>query len=221
MKEIFKYPTDHFKLFPGESIEMVIRHHWLAHFLIFFRWAFFGPSFLIASFFFLYKLFPDFLFTQGFYLLYFIGFIFLLFFSIGAFVRWLNSIYDVIIVTNDRVVDITQIDFFHRKIAETRLENIQDASGNVKGVLNTLFNWGDITILTASYSANLAIEEVSNPNAKSRKIFDLAMKAKQKQQQKNNTSLPQEVRKVILDADFTPPLISGAREKLGYILKEK
>lgn len=220
MKHIFCYPGDFF-LFEGEKIESVIRHHWLTGVYIWLKWFFWGPVLMGGALAAVYFLYPEFLWTKEFFLACYVSILFLIFYTIGAFVRWLNEIFDIIFVTNDRLIDITQIDFFHRTIAETRLENIQDATGNVKGFLNTIFNWGNISIQTASNTGQLAIENVENPQAEARKIFLLATQAKQ--QMLNKKSHPEEVvvNKVISVSDTTPVFLNGIRSRLQEVLVQK
>ena len=127
-----------FELFEGEKICFIMRKHWFIHLSAFLKWLFWGVAVvvIVASF-------ATFLGIkwgeQSSYLLLAVLLIYFSGITILFFVSWLNQVLDIIVVTNDRVVDISQVNFFHRDIIETRLENVQDATGTVKGFLNTLF----------------------------------------------------------------------------------
>ncbi|MEI7511684.1 MAG: hypothetical protein WCJ84_06020 [Candidatus Peregrinibacteria bacterium] len=169
-----------FDLFPGEEVRFVMREHWIVHLLAFISWIFWGVCAVIMV-------------ALGAYFLgirwgsptsYFLGAILLMYLSVVtlySFISWLNKVLNVIVVTSDRVVDITQIDFFHRNIIETRLEHVQDATGTVKGFLNTLFNWGEVRIRTANDVADFYINMVYDPHANAREVFNLASEAKMRE----------------------------------------
>lgn len=71
---------------------------------------------------------------------------------------------DVAIVTNDRIVDIEQFGLFSRTTAELDLYHIQDVTSEVHGVFPSFFDYGTITITTASNSAHLVFHDVRRPN---------------------------------------------------------
>ncbi len=80
---------------------------------------------------------------------------------------------DVDIVTNERVVDIEQNGFFHRTISELYLEQVEDVTAEVKGVLPTLFNFGNIYIQTAGERENFVFKSVPRPYETAKMIIDL------------------------------------------------
>jgi uncharacterized membrane protein YdbT with pleckstrin-like domain len=62
---------------------------------------------------------------------------------------WTHYYLDAYIVTNQRVLTIDQIDFFHRKVSEADIGNVQDIEVVVKGFFSNILNFGDIRIQTA------------------------------------------------------------------------
>ncbi len=79
------------------------------------------------------------------------------------YVYFLDYYLDIWIVTNDRIVDIEQFGLFSRTTSEVDLYRIQDVSGDVHGMFATLFNYGDVSVKTASQNANIIFKNVANP----------------------------------------------------------
>jgi len=188
MERFLQYECQEFKLSKHEKVELVIRRHWAMDLLIFSKWLIFGlgiSGLIFALFFF----FGGETTHNSFFILLFCLSIYLIIITINSFIHWTNSIFDIIFVTNDRLIDISQKDFFHRHIIETRLEHIQDATGEVKGFLNTLFDWGKIQIRTANDIADFSIDAVQSPQVLSRKIFDLVNTSREKEKRKEFTMM--------------------------------
>jgi len=80
------------------------------------------------------------------------------------YVYFLDYYLDIWIVTNDRIVDIEQLGLFSRSTSEVDLYRIQDVTGDVHGIFATLFNYGDVSVKTASQNANIIFKNVSNPS---------------------------------------------------------
>lgn len=72
---------------------------------------------------------------------------------------------DVWLVTDTHVVDIQQNSLFNRNVAKQQLSRIQDVEAEVKGVLPTLFNYGNILIQTAGTTERITFTQVPNPHA--------------------------------------------------------
>ncbi len=80
---------------------------------------------------------------------------------------------DMWIVSNKRIVDINQSGLFSRNSAELSLDKIQDVTVDVRGVLPTIFGYGNISLQTAGTEREFMMSSVSNPN----KAKDIIMKA--------------------------------------------
>lgn len=166
-----------FEFFPGERVEMILRKFWFIHLIGVIKWitwvlfpcclVVFGASIMEISFV-----------GRPFFILLAFVCMYAAFATVQIFVSWMNSALDVIVVTNDRIVCIDQIDFFHREIVEARLENIQDASGSIRGFVYTLFNLGEIKIRTANDIADFSLDFILDPHSRAREIFTLSRKAK-------------------------------------------
>lgn len=66
-----------------------------------------------------------------------------------SFLTWTHYYLDAYIVTNQRVLTIDQIDFFHRKVSEADIGNVQDIEVIVQGFFANTLNFGDVRIQTA------------------------------------------------------------------------
>lgn len=103
-------------------------------------------------------------------------FIVLLFSWVIFFMMWTNYYLDVLIVTDKRIVDIEQRGFFSREVATVRLENIEDITINVSGVLATFVDFGTLRIQTAAESREFIIRHVPKPSEVKAVIYDLQRK---------------------------------------------
>ena len=90
-------------------------------------------------------------------------------------IAWINEEFDIFIITNERLIDITQITLLRRNVSSTPLEQIQDTTSNVHGFLPTLVNYGNLTVQTAAGDASdFFIDHVSDPARKARDILNWA-----------------------------------------------
>ncbi|MDO8582350.1 MAG: PH domain-containing protein [bacterium] len=80
---------------------------------------------------------------------------------------------DTWIVTNERLINIEQKGFFFRTIAELRYYRVQDVASEVKGILPTLFHYGDVTVQTAGTQPRFTMKQVPNAHDIARRIHIL------------------------------------------------
>lgn len=91
--------------------------------------------------------------------------IYYLFIWLLFFFFFIDYYLDVSIITNKRIIDVKQNGFFSRTIAEQRLYRIQDVTSEVKGILPTIFKYGDVHVQTAAEAERFIFREVPNPEA--------------------------------------------------------
>jgi len=80
---------------------------------------------------------------------------------------------DVYIVTNQRLVDISQNGLFKRDISELQMRQIQDVSAHVEGFFETILHFGDVYIQTAGERENFIFTNIPHPYTVSKQIIDL------------------------------------------------
>jgi len=77
--------------------------------------------------------------------------------------EWYEYSNDICLITNMRILSIDQKGYFKRQIAEAELDKIQEAVYSTKGALQTMFNFGNISLQTASSSSHLILKNVPRP----------------------------------------------------------
>lgn len=88
------------------------------------------------------------------------------------FVQWTNYYLDVWYVTEKRIIDVDQKGLFHREVSNLRFDKIQDISVEVKGIIPTFLNFGDLRVQTAAEdSANFFMPQAMRPDDVRKIIF--------------------------------------------------
>ncbi len=164
------------RIFPSqqenESVYLVVREHWVRLLLKFLIWAIFAAALAVIL-----RFGPE-AFPQLFEgssgmavnLLVSLGYLFLL---LSGFIVWVMYYLNIQVVTNLRIVDIDQVGLFHHTVAELHIENIEDVSSEVSGVLGTMFNYGDVKVQTAGATERFVFENVPNPASIEKMVLDL------------------------------------------------
>jgi hypothetical protein len=85
-------------------------------------------------------------------------------FALGAlmfFPSWIAWYYSVFIVTNQRLIQITQKGLFQRSVVDIGLAKIQSTNYEVRGIQATLLGFGTMVIQT--YMGDMVVHEVHHP----------------------------------------------------------
>lgn len=162
--------------FPGqrdhEEIILIIRKHWITDLKIAFLFFFAGVIPMVAYLALSITYWPDHL--QNYTII--VAFIFSfysLFIFLFTYISWLNHELDLIIVTNERIINHDQVDFLHRQISETNLQQIQDIKGSEKGLLGNIFHFGIMEVRTAADVVVFRLKDATDPFENARKILDI------------------------------------------------
>ena len=105
-------------------------------------------------------------------LLWFFYFLWLLTTSFAFFIFWTDYVLDIWIVTNKRIIDIEQIGLFKRETSSVRLENIQDVTCNIHGLIPTILHYGEINLQTSGTEKEFILKHA----ASARKAKELIMR---------------------------------------------
>ncbi len=81
---------------------------------------------------------------------------------------------DMMIITNDRLVQIQQKTLFSRSVSELDLYRIQDTTSDITGVIATMIGYGLLKIQTAGERQNFTFEFVPKVNELRRHLIALA-----------------------------------------------
>lgn len=177
---------------PGEEILMVVHRHWFdilsQFFIIFIMLVLFFSGFVFIPAFFSF-------FKEGFgvNLFFFLQNLFLIFIWLFFFLIWIDYYFDVWIVTNERIVNIEQKGLFSREVSELELENIQDITVDVLGIIPTFLNYGELFVQTAAEKERFVFHNVPDPYI----IKDRIMNLQQKVEKKESEDLGAVIRKEI------------------------
>jgi len=129
----------------------------------------FPASLIIASFFFLFPLFywgkPGIT-------------IFLFFLVIGLFLFTKNIViwyFKILIITNQRIIDIDQEKLFHRTVSDISLIKIKDVFYRIRGISQTLTKTGDIRITLSDSATVIEINSIPKPQKIQQTILQLKL----------------------------------------------
>ena len=146
------------KLYPTETVLLIIRRHWIVFVapMTAFALALVAPAALliasqyipaldiVAEFAGLWRFF---------FACYTLGML------LGMFEFWAKYYLDAWIITDQRIIAIEQHGLFRRSITEIAMERVQDITIEIPGLLATFLGFGTIKVQTASES-NYAIKQV-------------------------------------------------------------
>ncbi|MFA5991130.1 MAG: PH domain-containing protein [Candidatus Doudnabacteria bacterium] len=164
------------KYFPSqletETVYLMVRGHWMSLFLKVLVWVFFAAALVLFNRFaasYLPAIFEGSwgdITTLGIQ-------VYTLFLTLALFLIFIFYYLNVQIITDIRIVDITQVGLFSHTISELHIDKIEDATSNTKGILGTIFNYGDVYIQTAGTVDRFEFESVPDPAGIEKLILDL------------------------------------------------
>jgi|CXWL01.1.fsa_nt_gi uncharacterized membrane protein YdbT with pleckstrin-like domain len=112
-----------------------------------------------------------------------------LFIWMAMFGLFINHFLDEWVITNERIIDINQRDFWSRDVSSVLLVRVQDVESDVSGLFHTLFGFGKVTVESAGAdSAKTCMRGLSNP----RQVRDLIMKEAMRARKEEFSSLKTE-----------------------------
>jgi len=156
---------------PDEKVILFVRKYWIS-FLGFVGLTLGMTLVLVVFLIILAFLSPDFFiaFRSHLILISSAYFLFVLaFFLVG----WIDYYFDVVIVTDRRIIDIHQRGLFSREIDELDILHVEDVSARTKGILPTIFRYGNVYVQTAGAARNFLFESVPYPQKMCRQILAL------------------------------------------------
>jgi len=95
----------------------------------------------------------------------------LLLWVIVLFPFWISWYYSVFIVTDQRLIQITQKGLFHKTVVDLTLNQIQMVNYQIAGLQETLLGFG--TIMMQTYVGDLIIHEVHHPAKIQKRILKI------------------------------------------------
>ncbi|KKW32653.1 MAG: hypothetical protein UY76_C0021G0024 [Candidatus Uhrbacteria bacterium GW2011_GWA2_52_8d] len=80
-----------------------------------------------------------------------------------AFLEFTDYYLDTWIITNERIINIEQEGLFHRTASELDLAAVQDTTAEIRGILQTLFTYGQVYVQTAGEKGRFHFKNIDNP----------------------------------------------------------
>ncbi|MFA5812900.1 MAG: PH domain-containing protein [Patescibacteria group bacterium] len=147
-----------------ERVEYILRRHPITFLPILFLFLILLAA-PVAVYFLIHAIYPalfgnEILFSLGVLLgsAYYLG-IYLFFYA-----QFIEYYLDIWVVTNDRIIDVEQLGLFSKTISELDLFRIQDVTADVHGFFATIFNYGNLSVNTASANVGIIFRNISHPN---------------------------------------------------------
>lgn len=177
---------------PNERILLVLHRHWFDILSQFFMIILMLFVFL-GTFAYLPLVFPGLRYsdTQNFFL--FLENLFFMFLWVISFLIWIDYYFDVWIVTDRRIVNIEQKGLFSRVVSELELDKIQDITSDVKGVIPTFLNYGDLYVQTAAEMERFVFHNIPNPYA----VKDMVMNLQKKREAQEDVQFSELINKKV------------------------
>ena len=88
-----------------------------------------------------------------------------------VFPYWIGWYYSLFIVTNQRLIQITQKGLFHRSVVDLGLQQIQMVNYQISGLQQTLLGFG--TIMMQTYVGDLVIHDIHQPAKIQKKLLNI------------------------------------------------
>lgn len=107
---------------------------------------------------------------------------------ITAHVVWADYYLDMWIITNRRLISIDQQGFFRRSVSSFRFERLQDVTVTIKGIIQTLLDFGSISADTAGHDP-FEVYGLPNPRSIKSLILEHADQAFTKESLNKNAGL--------------------------------
>lgn len=89
------------------------------------------------------------------------------------FVNFITWYFNVVLITNKKVVDVDFSNLVYKNVAATKHSLLQDASYSQIGVLRSLFDYGDVLVQTAGSLDNFNFNAVPKPGKVVQIVEDL------------------------------------------------
>lgn len=134
-------------------------------------------------------------------------------------VAFIDFYYDLHIVTDRRVMDIDQNSLFSREVSTLSLDEVQDATARNRGILSSVFNFGDVIIQSSGSQQFFEFNDVLHPNEIATIILDLADQAKHRVETGEATIMPQGQLKGVVNNDVFRSI--DPLKELGAFAEEK
>lgn len=148
---------------PGEKVQLFMRRHWIVPFEII-TYAFFLYAVPAAGIWYFYDTWSRW--TAVPYLgpvIVLAACIYVLLIWLFTFLQFTDYYLDVWIVTNERIINVEQKGLFTRVASELHLSAIEDSTSEVRGIIRTFLDYGNVYVQTAAERTRFLFKTVPHP----------------------------------------------------------
>ncbi len=155
----------------GETIQMSLRRHWMTYVSTVLLYAFLAVLPIIMYF--VLQSTVDAALAEPYFkaLLTLLMSLYELSVALFFYSSFLIYYLDMLIITNDRLVEVKQLNLFSRSVSELDLSKIEDATSDVHGVIPTIFNYGQLLVQTAGEKEQFTFNGLPAPHEVRRKLM--------------------------------------------------
>jgi membrane protein YdbS with pleckstrin-like domain len=140
-----------------EKIVLLLRRHWATNL----SWIMAAFLMSLAPLFFNFSHWLDFLPKRFQAMSLVMWYLFVIIFVFENFLTWLFNVY---IITDERVVDVDFYSLVYREMTQAKIDKIQDITFKSGGLLMTIFDYGDVYVQTAGEQPQIEFEAVPHPD---------------------------------------------------------
>ena len=108
-----------------------------------------------------------------------LGSIYFLSIWLFAFLEFTDYYLDTWIITNERIISIEQNGLFNRTASELDLSSVQDTTAEIRGILQTIFTYGNVFVQTAGEKSRFHFKNIDNPEEVKQVINRLVQEKRQ------------------------------------------
>lgn len=171
----FSYYPDHAKFItqdPEERVILLLRRHPITNL----RWIIIAAIFVMAPLFLAAFPIVDFLPIRFQIIVVISWYLLTLAFIFEEFLSWF---FHVNIITDERIIEVDFVNLIYREITDANIDQIQDVTVQMGGVIRTVLNYGDVVVQTAAQIPQIEFEAVPNPDRVSRILRELRVEEEQ------------------------------------------
>lgn len=155
-----------------EQIVLLLRRHFITNI----PWIFIAIVLTLVSFLFPYFGILSVLPSRFQFMTYILWYLFVLAYVIENLLSWLYNVY---IITDERIVDIDFYSLVYKRISEAKIEKIEDVTYTQGGFIQSLFDFGTVTIQTAAEKREFEMEYVPQPSRLAKVLNQLILQEEQ------------------------------------------
>ena len=156
------------KLQPGEHILVAARKHWLVYvggaipYAVFAYLPVLILNFIGGSDIFANAPWIDMISTENPWVAFVLG-VYWLFVWMAAFSDFMRYFLDIWIITNKRIIDVEQHNFFDREVTSLFLDRVEDVTMEQIGFFHTLLGFGTVTAQSAGATEKITLPGIGSP----------------------------------------------------------